>query len=146
MILWQGVCIVHETFNEKKIIQLKVEHPEAEVIAHPECEDHILRHANFIGSTSALLKYTQTSASKKFIVLTESGILHQMKKASPDKSFFEGPNDSGCTCNECPYMRLNTLEKLYLCMKNESPEIIMSEELRRKAYLPLKRMLELSAA
>jgi quinolinate synthase len=146
MILWQGVCIVHETFNEKKIIQLKVEHPDAEVIAHPECEANILRHANYIGSTSALLKYSQTSPTKKFIVLTESGIIHQMKKASPDKIFLEGPNDSGCACNECPYMRLNTLEKLYLCMKDESPEVSMSEDLRKKAYLPLKRMLEISAA
>jgi quinolinate synthase len=146
MILWQGVCIVHETFNEKKVIMLKTEHPDAEVIAHPECEAAILKHADFVGSTSALLKYTQTSPKNKFIVLTESGIIHQMKKASPDKLFIEGPNDSGCSCNECPYMRLNTLEKLWLCMKNEKPEILMNEELRQKAYLPLKRMLEISAA
>lgn len=146
MILWQGVCIVHETFNEKKIIQEKTLHPDAKVIAHPECEATVLKHADFIGSTSKLLEYTKTSPAKKFIVLTESGIIHQMKKASPEKTFIEGPNDSGCQCNECPYMRLNTLEKLYLCMKNESPEILMDEELRKKAYLPLKRMLEISAA
>ncbi len=146
MILWQGVCIVHETFNEKKVIALKTEHPDAEVIAHPECEESVLSHADFIGSTSALLKHTQTSPKQKFIVLTESGILHQMKKASPGKTFIEGPNDSGCQCNECPYMRLNTLEKLYQCMKEESPEILMSEVLRKKAYIPLKRMLEISAA
>ena len=146
MTLWQGVCIVHETFNEKKIVALKLEHPDADVIAHPECEEAVLKHADFVGSTSALLKYSQTSPKKKFIVLTESGILHQMRKASPGKTFIEGPNDSGCACNECPYMRLNTLEKLYLCMKNEAPEVVMDEELRKKAYLPLKRMLELSAA
>ncbi len=146
MTLWQGVCIVHETFNLKKLVTLKEEHPNAEVIAHPECEDAILKEAHFIGSTSSLLKYTQTSPKKEFIVLTESGIIHQMKKASPDKTFIEGPNDSGCACNECPYMRLNTMEKLLECMRNESPEILMEEDLRKKAYLPLKRMLELSAA
>jgi quinolinate synthase len=146
MTLWQGVCIVHETFNLKKLLSLKNEHPDAQVIAHPECEEVILQEAHFIGSTSSLLKYTQTSPSKKFIVLTESGIIHQMKKASPDKIFIEGPNDSGCACNECPYMRLNTLEKLLACMKNEAPEIVMDENLRQQAYLPLKKMLELSAA
>jgi len=146
MILWQGVCIVHETFNLKKLIGLKLEHPDAEVIAHPECEESILKEAHFIGSTSALLKYSQTSAKKKFIVLTESGILHQMRKASPAKTFIEGPNDSGCACNECPYMRLNTMEKLLECMRNERPEVVMDEVLRQKAYRPLKRMLELSAA
>ena len=146
MTLWQGVCIVHETFNEKKVISLKTEHPDAEVIAHPECEEAILKHADFVGSTSALLKHSQSSPKKKFIVLTESGILHQMRKASPDKTFLEGPNDSGCQCNECPYMRLNTLEKLHQCMRDEKPEILMPEELRRQAYLPLKRMLEISAA
>ncbi len=146
MILWQGVCIVHETFNEKKLIELKTLHPDAEVIAHPECEEVVLRHADFIGSTSKLLQFSQTSAAKKFIVLTESGILHQMRKASPDKVFIEGPNDSGCQCNECPYMRLNNLEKLWLCMKNECPEILMEETLRQRAYTPLKRMMEISAA
>ena len=146
MTLWQGVCIVHETFNEKKVIALKTEHPDAEVIAHPECEEAILKHADFVGSTSALLKHSQSSPKKKFIVLTESGILHQMRKASPEKTFLEGPNDSGCQCNECPYMRLNTLEKLHQCMRDEKPEIQMPEELRRQAYLPLKRMLEISAA
>jgi quinolinate synthase len=146
MILWQGVCVVHETFNEKKIIELKTQHPDAEVIAHPECEEAVLRHADFIGSTSKLLNYTKTSPAKKFIVLTESGILHQMRKSSPDKVFLEGPNDSGCQCNECPYMRLNTLEKLWACMKNEAPEIVLEENLRRRAYAPLRRMLELSAA
>lgn len=146
MILWQGVCIVHETFNEQKVIEQMTQHPEAEVIAHPECEESILRHAHFVGSTSKLLGYTQTSPKKEFIVLTESGIIHQMKKASPKKIFIPGPNDSGCSCAECPYMRLNTLEKLYLCMKNESPEIKMSEELIDQAYRPLRKMMEITAA
>ncbi len=128
------------------MVKLKTRHPEAHVIAHPECEAEILKQADFVGSTSALLKYTQSSPSKKFIVLTESGILHQMRKASPGKTFIEGPNDSGCACNECPYMKLNTMENLLECMRNGSPEIVLSEELRQKAYLPLKRMLELSAA
>lgn len=145
MTLWQGVCIVHETFNEKKIIALKVENPDAAVIAHPECEESILRHADFIGSTAKLLKYTQDSDKQKFIVLTESGILHQMEKASPHKTFIPGPNDSGCNCAECPYMRLNTLEKLWLCMKEESPEILMTDELIEASYRPLKLMLEISA-
>ncbi len=144
MTLWQGVCVVHETFNLKKLLSLKNEHPEAQVIAHPECEEDILKQAHFVGSTKALLEYTIKTPVQKFIVLTESGIIHQMQKASPDKIFIEGPNDSGCACNECPYMRLNTMEKLLACMKNESPEIVMGEELRQRAYLPLKRMLELS--
>ncbi len=146
MTLWQGVCIVHETFNLKKLIALKLEHPEAQVIAHPECEEGILEEADFVGSTSALLKYSQENTAKKFIVLTESGIIHQMKKASPHKIFIEGPNDSGCACNECPYMKLNTMEKLLRCMQNERPEILLEEDLIQKACLPLKRMLEISAS
>jgi len=146
MVLWQGVCIVHEAFSEKKVHQLKVQHPDAEVIAHPECEEIILQLADHVGSTSKLLKYTQTSPAKKFIVLTESGIIHQMKKASPEKEFIPGPDDSGCNCSECPYMRLNTLEKLYLCMKNENPEILMSEKLIEASHKPLRKMLEITAA
>lgn len=144
MVLWQGVCIVHEAFNEKKLLKLMAQHPEAKVIAHPECEEGILRHADFVGSTSKLLKYTQESEANTFIVLTETGILHQMAKASPQKEFIPGPGDSGCNCAECPYMRLNTLEKLYECMKNESPEIQMSPELIAASALPLKRMMEIS--
>ena len=144
MVLWQGVCIVHETFNLKKLLELKLDYPEAQVIAHPECEENILAHADFIGSTSKLLQFTKEDQHSTYIVLTESGIIHQMKKASPQKIFVEGPNQSGCSCNECPYMRLNTLEKLLACMKNETPEIIIEESLRRQAYLPLKKMLELS--
>ncbi len=144
MILWQGVCIVHETFNLQKLLQLKLQHPTAKVIAHPECEEAILAHAAFIGSTSKLLEFTQKDASSSYIVLTESGILHQMQKASPHKTFIEGPNDSGCSCNECPYMRLNTLEKILQCMQQETPEITLAEDLRKKAERPLLRMLELS--
>lgn len=145
MTLWQGVCIVHETFNLKKLMALKLEHPEAKVIAHPECEQSILEEADFVGSTAALLKYSQENPAQSFIVLTESGIMHQMRKASPQKTFIEGPNDSGCACNECPYMRLNTLEKLLQCMREEKPEIQLDESLRLKAYAPLKRMLEISS-
>lgn len=144
MILWQGVCIVHETFNAQKLIQLKLKHPHAEVLAHPECDELILQESDFVGSTKKLLDYSSQSQTQEFIVMTESGIIHQMKKQSPQKQFIEGPNDSGCSCNECPYMRLNTLEKLLLCMKEESPEIHIAEELRSKALVPLQKMLELS--
>ncbi|MGK7926792.1 MAG: quinolinate synthase NadA [Spirulina sp.] len=145
LVLWQGSCIVHETFSEKKIVQLQVQHPEAEIIAHPECETSILRHANYIGSTTALLKYCQESASPEFIVATESGIIHQMEKQAPEKTFIPAPPEENCACNECPHMRLNTLEKLYLAMKNRTPEITMSEDIRVAALRPIQRMLELSA-
>lgn len=144
MILWQGTCIVHEIFSEKKLVQLKERHPEAKIIAHPECEEAVLKHAEFIGSTSALLKYAQNSPAAEFIVVTEAGILHQMEKACPDKKFYAAPPENSCACNECPYMKLNTLEKVYDCLKNETPELLMSEALREKAKIPLDRMLELS--
>jgi len=144
LLLWQGSCIVHETFSEKKIVQLKIAHPQAEVIAHPECETTVLRHADFIGSTAALLKYCQQSESNEFIVATESGIIHQMQKQAPQKQFIPAPPTNNCNCNECPFMRLNTLEKLYLAMKNREPEITMSEETRVKALRPMERMLEMS--
>jgi quinolinate synthase len=144
MLLWQGSCIVHETFSEKKIVELKTIHPEAEAIAHPECETSVLRHASYIGSTSALLNYCQKSSSREFIVATEPGIIHQMQKLAPDKNFIPAPPQNNCNCNECPFMRLNTLEKLYLAMKNRTPEIIMSEEIRLAALRPMKRMLEMS--
>ena len=144
LVLWQGSCIVHETFSEKKIIQLKIAHPEAEVIAHPECETTVLRHADFIGSTAALLKHCQQSSSDEFIVATEPGIIHQMQKQAPQKQFIPAPPTNNCNCNECPFMRLNTLEKLYLTMKNRTPEITMSEETRVKALRPMERMLEMS--
>lgn len=145
MVLWQGSCMVHENFSEKKIIQLKIQHPDAEIIAHPECEPPVLRHATYIGSTSALLKYVQASAKEAFIVATEPGIIHQMQKQAPDKRFIPAPPMNSCACNECPHMRLNTLEKLYLAMKNRAPEIILPEETRLAALRPIERMLEMSA-
>ena len=144
LILWQGSCIVHETFSEKRIIELKVEHPTAEFIAHPECEPTVLRHADFIGSTTALLNYCQQSHSDQFIVATEPGIIHQMEKAAPQKDFIPAPAMDNCNCNECPYMRLNTLEKLYLAMKNKTPEINLPEDIRLGALKPIQRMLEMS--
>jgi quinolinate synthase len=145
MVLWQGSCIVHETFSEKKIVQLKVLHPDAEIIAHPECEPPVLRHADYIGSTTALLNYSQTSQTEKFIVATESGIIHQMQKAAPHKHFIPAPPlQDHCACNECPHMRLNTLEKLYLCMKYRQPELILPEETSQAALRPIQRMLEMS--
>jgi quinolinate synthase len=144
LVLWQGSCIVHETFSEKAMVRLLLEHPEAEIIAHPECEPSVLRHANYIGSTTALLKYCQTSSSQEFIVATEPGIIHQMEKAAPQKRFIPAPAMNNCACNECPYMRLNTLEKLYLAMKNKTPEITLPEDIRAAAFKPIQRMLEMS--
>ncbi len=145
MLLWEGSCIVHETFSERKIIDLKVRNPKAKVIAHPECEERILFLADFIGSTSKLLQFVKEDSNDTYIVLTETGILHQMKKAVPEKTFIPAPvNDETCSCNECPYMKLNTMEKLYLCMKNRFPEIIIGQELRLKALKPIEKMLEMS--
>ena len=144
MTLWNGSCQVHEIFSEKKIVQIKVTHPDAKLIAHPECEDHVLNLADFIGSTSALLKHVQNVPDKEFIVATEAGIIHQMEKVCPDKIFIAAPPDNNCACNECPHMKLNTLEKLYLCMKNRAPEIIMDEDIRVRALKPIQRMLEMS--
>ena len=145
MVLWDGTCMVHEIFSLEKITKLKNRYPDAEIIAHPECEEIVLKQADFIGSTTALLKRTQTSSKQQFIVATESGIIYQMQKASPHKSFIPAPPDNMCACNDCPHMKLNTLEKLYLCMKDESPEVIIPREIAYRALLPLKRMLELSA-
>lgn len=144
MVLWKGSCIVHETFSERKLIELKVQHPTAEIIAHPECEAPILQHASFIGSTTALLNYTQKSASDSFIVATESGILHQMQKQNPHKTYIPAPPTGPCACNECPYMRLNTLEKIYLAMQRRSPELTLPEETRLAALAPIQRMLDMS--
>jgi len=144
MVLWQGSCIVHETFSEKKIVQLKVAYPEAEVIAHPECEPSVLRQASYIGSTTALLKYCQKSSTTTFIVATEPGIIHQMQKEAPHKHFIPAPPTSNCACNECPFMRLNTLEKLYWAMKQRTPEVTMCEDVRQSALRPIQRMLEMS--
>ncbi|KIC90975.1 quinolinate synthase NadA [Flavihumibacter sp. ZG627] len=146
MLLWNGACIVHEIFSLEKITRLKIRHPEAKLIAHPECEDPLLRIADFIGSTTQLLKYTQQDDARSYIVATETGILHQMQKSSPDKTFIPAPPDNSCACNDCPYMKLNTLEKLYLCMEYEVPEILMDESLRLAAKKPIDRMLEISRA
>lgn len=144
MLLWDGSCIVHETFSERKITQLKLENPNALLIAHPECEEIVLNNADFIGSTSALLKFTQESDANEFIIATEEGIIHQMLKYSPNKKFIPAPPNANCACNECPYMKLNTMEKLYLCMKDQKPEIILDEEIRMRALKPIQRMLEMS--
>lgn len=144
MVLWPGSCVVHETFSERKLIQLKIDYPEAEVIAHPECEAEVLSHAHYIGSTTALLRYVRTSSKHQFIVVTESGIIHQMEKQAPDKQFIPAPPVANCACNECPYMRLNTLEKLYLAMQNRQPEITLSPNLQAAALKPIKRMLAMS--
>jgi quinolinate synthase len=144
MLLWDGTCIVHETFSEKKIIELKLQYPDAKLIAHPECEEAVLKRADFIGSTSMLLEYVQKDNAPIFIVATEAGILHQMIKKAPDKTYIPAPPDKSCNCNECPYMKLNTLEKLYLCMKNREPQIRMDKELMKKALAPIERMLQMS--
>lgn len=144
MLLWDGSCIVHETFSDKKIIALKTENPDALLIAHPECEEAVLNRADFIGSTSALLNFTKENPANEFIVATEEGIIYQMQKASPEKKFIPAPPEANCSCNECPYMKLNTMEKLYLCMKEGKPEIIIDEETRLKALKPIQRMLEMS--
>lgn len=145
MLLWNGACMVHEIFSLQKITKLKIRHPNAKLIAHPECEDPILRIADYIGSTTGLLKFTQTDSSQEYIVATETGILHQMMKASPDKTFIPAPPDNSCACNDCPHMKRNTLEKLYLCMEYELPEITMDKELLLAARKPIDRMLEISA-
>jgi quinolinate synthase len=144
MLLWNGACIVHEIFSVKKITELRTRHPQAKFIAHPECEEPVLQMADFIGSTTALLKYTQSNTAKEFIVGTESGIIHQMKISSPDKLFIPAPPETNCACNDCPYMKLNTLEKLYLCMEYETPEILMSPDLLKRGRIPIDRMLEIS--
>ena len=144
MVLWNGACMVHEIFSQKKLMQLKQRHPNAKVLAHPECEAPVLALADYIGSTSGILKYATISNAQQFIVVTEAGILHQMQKDNPTKTFIPAPPNNNCACNDCPYMKLNTLEKLYLCMKYELPEVTMNEELRIAAKKPMDRMLEIS--
>lgn len=145
MVLWNGACMVHEQYSVEKIAALMDEHPDAEMIAHPECEKPVLILAKFIGSTAQLLKYVQQSETRKFIVATESGILHQMKKACPEKVFIPAPSvDSTCGCNDCTHMKLNSIRKLYLCLKNELPEVTLSDEVIEKARKPIERMLEIS--
>ncbi|MBN8783507.1 MAG: quinolinate synthase NadA [Terrimonas ferruginea] len=145
MVLWNGACMVHEIFSLERITKLKVQYPKAKLLAHPECEEPILRIADYVGSTTGILKYSQTDDAQEYIVATETGILHQMMKASPGKTFIPAPPDNGCACNDCPHMKRNTLEKIYLCMKYEQPAIEMEEELRLAARKPIERMLEISA-
>lgn len=145
MLLWDGACHVHEQFSLEKILALKKEYPHAELITHPECKQPIIQVSDFVGSTAALLKHTIRSAAKQFIVATESGVIHEMRKQSPDKEFIPAPpNDSTCACNECNFMRLNTMVKLYNCLKFEMPEIFVDEEVQKKAIRPIKKMLEIS--
>ncbi len=145
MLLWDGSCMVHEIFSLEKLLQLKLQNPKAQIIAHPECEAKILEHADFIGSTTALLNYSSKSDCQEFIVVTETGILHQMIKNCPTKTFIPAPPNNACACNDCPHMKLNTLEKIYVALKYEQPEILMSDDLIERAKKPMIRMLDLSA-
>ena len=144
MVLWEGTCEVHDILSTEAIIKLKIAHPEAELVAHPECDAPVLALADMVGSTTAMLKHTEKSASKKFIVASETGILHQMQKNSPEKEFLVVPKDETCSCNDCPYMKLNTLEKLYLCLKNEDPQIDLPSDVMERAEKPIKKMLDIS--
>ena len=145
MLLWNGTCMVHEIFSCEKITKLKIRHPKAKVIAHPECEAPVLALADYIGSTTSLLKFTKNDTAQEFIVVTETGILHQMQMNNPGKTFIPAPPNNSCACNDCPHMKLNTLEKLYLCLQYELPEIIMDEQLRSAAKKPIDKMLKISA-
>ena len=145
LVLWQGTCIVHETFSEKRLLELMAEHPDAEVIAHPECTDAILRHANHIASTSGLITYAKQSGKQKFIVATEVGIMHKMQAAAPGKTLIPAPpEDESCSCNTCPFMKKNTLEKLYLALRDLQPQVDVPEAVRVRAIKPIQRMLEMS--
>ena len=144
MVLWDGYCEVHEIFSLEKIKELKKQHPDAKIIAHPECKTPVLKIADYIGSTTGLLNYTVKDKAKEFIVVTEPGVIYQMQKSSPQKTFIPAPPDNSCTCNNCPYMKLNTLEKIYNCLKYELPEIVMNKDLIEKAGKPIHRMLEIS--
>ena len=145
MLLWDGSCIVHEIFSDQKLTRLKVRHPGALVLAHPECEEPVLRHADHVGSTASIRRFATESDATTFIVATESGILHSMQRDNPSKVFIPAPPDNGCACNDCPHMKLNTIEKLYLCLKHQAPELVMDERLRLAALRPIERMLEMSA-
>lgn len=145
LVLWNGACMVHEIFSREKITRLKERYPNAKILAHPECEDVILEMADYIGSTTGILKYAANSPEKEFIVATEPGIIHQMEKDNPDKVFIPAPPNNNCACNDCPHMKRNTLEKLYLCLKNEMPEIEVPANIIEKAVKPIERMLEISA-
>ncbi|MDB5119170.1 MAG: quinolinate synthetase [Sphingobacteriales bacterium] len=145
LVLWNGACMVHEIFSQQRILKLKERHPNAKFIAHPECEDAVLQMADYIGSTTGLLNYTIKNEATEFIVATESGIIHQMEKSNPDKVFIPAPPNNSCACNDCPHMRRNTLEKLYLCLKNGLPEITVPMDIIEKARIPIERMLDISA-
>jgi quinolinate synthase len=145
LVLWNGACMVHEIFSREKITKLKERHPNAKILAHPECEEHILQLADYIGSTTGILKYATNDAATEFIVATEAGIIHQMEKDNPTKTFIPAPPNNTCACNDCPHMKRNTLEKLYLCLKNEMPEITLPADIIAKAVRPIERMLDISA-
>jgi quinolinate synthase len=145
LVLWNGACMVHEIFSREKITKLKDRYPNAKILAHPECEEHILQLADYIGSTTGILKYATNSPEKEFIVATEAGIIHQMEKDNPEKTFIPAPPNNNCACNDCPHMKRNTLEKLYLCLKNEMPEITLPADIIEKAVKPIERMLDISA-
>lgn len=144
MVLWDGTCEVHDILSTEKIIQLTMAHPDAMLIAHPECRAQVLELASFVGSTTEMIRFTRTDAAEKFIVATESGIVHQMKKESPGKEFIIVPSDETCACNDCPYMKLNTMEKIYKCLLNESPEVHLDNDIIERASVPILRMLDLS--
>lgn len=144
MVLWNGTCQVHEIFSEKALVTLKVKNPEAKVLAHPECDENILIHADFIGSTSALIKNVKDTKEKQYIIVTEPGVIHQMQKANPGKEFIPLPTNTGCACNECPHMRLNTMEKIVNSLENMTHEITLDEDVRKKALRPLNKMLEIA--
>ncbi|MBD3162838.1 MAG: quinolinate synthase NadA [Candidatus Eisenbacteria bacterium] len=144
MVLWPGSCEVHELFSEKKIVQLRLHHPDAKIIAHPECVEAVLRHADHVGSTSSLLRFVEEDDAESYIVATEPGIIHQMRKRAPEKRYLPAPSDSTCACNECPYMRKNTIEKLYLCLRDGIPEVTVEPEIAERALVPIRRMLDLS--
>jgi len=144
LLLWDGSCQVHEIFSERELIRLKTRNPDALVLAHPECDENILRHADHIGSTTSIIKFANQSNYEKFIIATESGVIHQMEKESPKKTFIPLPTNDGCACNECPHMRLNTIEKMVTALETMTPEIILAEELRLRALAPLEKMLALS--
>lgn len=145
MVLWNGSCMVHEIFSREKIVKLQVQHPKAQLISHPECEEHILEISDHVGSTSSLLKYTKDSEFDEFIVATEPGIIHQMEKASPNKKFYPAPPTNSCACNECPHMKLNTMEKLYLCLKHNLPEVTLEQDVIDKGRGCIDKMLDISA-
>jgi quinolinate synthase len=145
MVLWNGSCMVHEIFSREKIVKLQVQHPKAQLISHPECEEHILEISDHVGSTSSLLRYTKDSEFDEFIVATEPGIIHQMEKASPNKKFYPAPPTNSCACNECPHMKLNTMEKLYLCLKHNLPEVTLEQDVIDKGRPCIDKMLDISA-